>query len=74
MRVALPGARRPSRKNLVKPVSGLLRNPARGEVVHLMEQVETFQTFDREDLEGPAGESFEGARGHPLARAWAAVQ
>lgn len=67
MQVAVSRERRLSRKDLEKLVSSLLGNATRRAVVHLMEQFETFQAFHREGVEGPDGESFEGARGHPPA-------
>lgn len=56
---------RPGRKDPAKPVPGLLRHPAGGGIVHLVEQVEAFQAFGRESLESPAGESLQSPGGHP---------
>lgn len=75
VQMAGPGeVRRLGRKDPAELVAGLLRDPARGRIVHLVEQVDALQAVGREGLEGPAGDRLQSPGATPRPRACAAVQ
>ncbi|BFP55420.1 hypothetical protein SCMC78_52270 [Streptomyces sp. CMC78] len=61
-------------QDAVEVVPALLRDPARRQVVHLVQEFKTLQPVGSEGVEGPAGESLQSAGATPSPRACAAVQ